>query len=44
MVPVTHAGMMPRAVPIRNGCELLMPFAVKTYVVPGSKVLGRLGL
>ena len=46
IVPVrmTHEGVTPRAVPTRNGCEPLMPEAVKTYVLPASSVLGRLGL
>ena len=44
VVPVTHAGITPRAVPMRKGCDVLMPHAVKTYVSPGSKWLGRLGL
>lgn len=44
VVPVTHEGVVPRAVPTRNGWEALMPAALKTYVLPASSVLGRDGL
>ena len=42
--PVTHAGVISREVPTRNGCEALMPLAVKVYETPGVKAIGRTGL
>ena len=44
VVPVTHAGVVPRAVPTRNGWDVLMPPAVKVYVTPGIRSLGSAGL
>ena len=44
VVPVTHAGVTPRAVPTRKGCEPLTLLAVNTYVVPACKVLGSVGV
>ena len=44
MLPVTHEGVAPRAVPTRKGWLVLTPPALNTYVLPASNVLGREGL
>ena len=44
VLPVTQAGVVPRAVPTRNGCVPEMPAALNVYVAPALSEPGSAGL